>query len=372
MKKILFIGPKSPPVSGYSNIVNELSKCIILLGANLKYVSTVPSTISFLFPSSIWKICRLIYLLILSPVIIILIPFYYRIYININGGYSQLFDALIVSTSRLFGKNITLHHNSYNYINNKKWYATLLFYVAGKSATHIVNCMDMEKKLCALYGHIRNVSILSNASILATANPKYFSTDQNLLPTKSIGVYQHNLTIGFMGYLNRDKGIDTFSKVVNRLNELCETPVKSIAVGPMHDAKLVQTIEINLKGMIEIRPPAYGNNRKDFFREIDILLFPSRYLSEAEPLTIHHALSSGVFVISTNIGCISEILKGLPCCHSYSIKNYVNSSVNAINYFLSLDLEERASARELLVNRYKENQIAAKNNLNNLFDQLFI
>jgi glycosyltransferase involved in cell wall biosynthesis len=54
--------------------------------------------------------------------------------------------------------------------------------------------------------------------------------------------------------------------------------------------------------------PKYGQNKAAFFREIDVLLFPSGYVDEAEPLTILEAMMHGVPVVAYGRGAIGEIV----------------------------------------------------------------
>jgi glycosyltransferase involved in cell wall biosynthesis len=54
---------------------------------------------------------------------------------------------------------------------------------------------------------------------------------------------------------------------------------------------------------------AYGETKAEFFRSIDVLLFPSHYRNEAEPVTILEALSQAVCVMATDLGCIGNLLE---------------------------------------------------------------
>ena len=47
-----------------------------------------------------------------------------------------------------------------------------------------------------------------------------------------------------------------------------------------------------------------------FFRDTDIVLFPSSYANEAQPMVIFEALANGVPVLATTVGYIAEQLTG--------------------------------------------------------------
>jgi len=352
VKKILFLGPKSPPVTGYSNIVTALSQCLTKEGSSVMYISTVPSILAHLFPNASWKISRLIFLFLLFPFVILLMPFNSILYLNINGGFGQLFDCLFSLVGRVFGKGIVLHHNSYGYINQRKWLAQLLFFIAGRKAKHVVNCEDMKRKLVSRYKCVNNVHLVSNVSILTMRDPDCFDFSTRIASELDSTINKDILTLGFMGYFNHEKGVDTFSNVVKQLDDYETDRVKGIAVGPIYDKDLVENLKHEYGKLIEFSPPVFGEKRDDFFNEIDVLLFPSRYLNEAEPLTIHHALSAGVPVISTDIGCLNEILNRFPDSYSFSIDNYLSGSKEVINKMLSKNYAERVALRVELKSSY--------------------
>ena len=352
MKKILFLGPKPPPVTGYSNIVNELSKCLNIAGATVKYISTVPSFLSKFFPSLIWKISRLIYLICLLPIIIILIPFHSIIYINANGGLAQIGDIVFGLFGRIFLKRIILHHNSYSYLNKVMFVTKILFFVSGKNAIHIVNCEDMKEKLSSKYNIASNIYVISNVSILTMANNKYFSV--NLDVEDKCQIAPNVLKIGFMGYFNKEKGLELFSFVVKQMDILKKGSVQGIAVGPVHDEKLSERLKLEFEGLIDFRAPVYGEQRDAFFNEIDVLLFPSSYLNEAEPLTIHHALSAGVPVISTDIGCLKETVALFRNSYSFPVESYLDDTLEVLDELLTISQESKLDIKRDLINCYQQ------------------
>jgi len=370
MKKILFLGPKSPPVTGYANIVESLAHCLSKQGASVKYLSTVPCFLAQTFPGFSWKVLRLVYMFVFLPFIMLLMPFNSILYLNINGGFGQVFDALVVFVARILGKSIILQHNSYAYINRRSWLPQLLFFIAGKNARHVVNCEDMKKTLISQYKYVENVYFVSNVSILAMADPEYFGTSFNDNCKLVAGVDKNILTLGFMGYFNKEKGLDTFSSVINKADDYAKGFVKGAAVGPVHDEVLVEELKQKHNYLIEFRSPVFGEKRDAFFNEIDVLLFPSRYLNEAEPLTIHHALNAGVPVISTDIGCIKGIISQLPGCYCFSQDNYIQSSVQLIKQFSYQSIEERRALKMELKTSYHETSLENVEDFKIILDKL--
>jgi glycosyltransferase involved in cell wall biosynthesis len=52
--------------------------------------------------------------------------------------------------------------------------------------------------------------------------------------------------------------------------------------------------------------PVYGDAKFSFLSSIDLLLFPSKYPNEAQPVVIWESLSVGTPVVSTDVGAIAE------------------------------------------------------------------
>ena len=63
LKDFLYIGPKAPPVTGYANIVTALAACFLKEGAEITYISSVPTWCSRFYPGWKWKLLRLTYMI---------------------------------------------------------------------------------------------------------------------------------------------------------------------------------------------------------------------------------------------------------------------------------------------------------------------
>jgi glycosyltransferase involved in cell wall biosynthesis len=55
----------------------------------------------------------------------------------------------------------------------------------------------------------------------------------------------------------------------------------------------------------------YGENKKNYFSNLDVFIFPSIYKNEAEPLVIYEAAQYGSIIIGSEIGCMKEVIKSL-------------------------------------------------------------
>jgi glycosyltransferase involved in cell wall biosynthesis len=222
------------------------------------------------------------------------------LYMSISGGFGQLYEMLFLLLARLYAMRIFLHHHSYAYLDQRKVLTSVLVFAAGSDATHIALSAGMATKLQHTYQQAKRVIPISNVALLI---------DQ-AIPSKfpSHGL----LKIGFIGNIAEEKGIFEFLAVAQKLEEI-GVPVRAILAGTFQDSnieRLVRELLTRLRS-VEYVGPKDETNKAIFFRDIDVLLFPTRYVNEAEPLTIHEAMMHGVPVIAYGRGAIGEIVSSV-------------------------------------------------------------
>lgn len=219
------------------------------------------------------------------------------LYIGLSGSYGQLYEILFIVLARLFYVRIFLHHHSYAYLGKWLPYTHLLVRLAGLGATHIVLCDGMGRKLQDRYKPIQHIFVLSNAVTLQCNS------------TCFIGGKKALKTIAYLGNITPEKGIFEFLAVTESLvNQGIE--VQALIAGPFLD-EATQTIvldRVSCLNAVEYLGPKYDKEKVDFYKKVDVLLFPTKYQHEAEPLTIHEAMSYGIPVIAWERGCIKSIL----------------------------------------------------------------
>ena len=222
------------------------------------------------------------------------------LYMSVSGGFGQLYEVLFLLLARLHGLRIFLHHHSYAYLDKRKALTTLLVSVAGSGSTHITLSDGMAARLQRTYLHAKRVVAISNAVLL-------------LDEAGSSITHHHELAkIGFLGSISAEKGVFEFLAVAEKL-EAIGIPVRAILAGPFQDTKIERLVREHLTRLrsVDYVGPKDGPDKVVFFREIDVLLFPSRYVNEAEPLTIHEAMMHGVPVIAYGRGAIGEIVSSV-------------------------------------------------------------
>ena len=140
------------------------------------------------------------------------------------------------------------------------------------------------------------------------------------------------ISLGFLSNISLKKGIVEFFDVLRVLAQS----------GVAYRARIAGPIEPNIQDVFSrllgssintaYVGPVYGDSKEQFYKQLDIFLFPTKYVNEAEPLVIHEAIRSGVLVISCNRGSIPEILAngaGFLC----TSEHFVDTAVTCIREF---------------------------------------
>lgn len=242
------------------------------------------------------------------------------LYLCISGGFGQIYELLFISLSRLFRRKIILHHHCSSYLIKPNLITKLLTIIAGIKSVHIVLCSSMGSRLKENYSLANNILVLSNATLI-----EKFS----IAPIPR-GYKLKLETIGFIGNITRDKGIFEVIEVAKRLQEE-GLALKVVVAGPFSDANLKSWFfkELTVLNTIDYVGPKYDEEKLSFYKSIDVLLFPTKYVNEAEPLTIYEAMAHGVPVIAWGRGCIP-----------YMIPENTGSVVNINENFVEIAIKQ--------------------------------
>jgi len=219
------------------------------------------------------------------------------VYISFAGGGGQFGDLLNVALARLFQRPVILHHHSFAYIRTRRFLTRCVFAAAGRRARHIFLCGEMRRLAMQRYRSVLRGYVLSNAALAVPPACHPPRTG----PLK---------TIGFFSNIELTKGIDRFLELARILRHK-STPVTFEVAGPYRDTSSRMLTEAAIgEGLIHYRGALAGRAKQDFLETIDVLVLPSRYTHEAEPLVILEALAAGVAVIASDRGCIAGMIGG--------------------------------------------------------------
>lgn len=218
------------------------------------------------------------------------------VYVVLDSGGGAWGSALLALMARALGAPLVVHHHVFSYFTAPTTAARLFFRIAGRRALHLTLCGCMGERLREQYG--------ANRTSLALSNPAFVAVAASPRPRSRLR------RLGFLGNVTRDKGVGLFMETVRRLSAQGIALEAQIA-GPVHDESLAAEIAAFVAEDPERRAapgPVYGPAKQAFLDGIDVLLFPSQYVNEAQPVTIYEAMAAGAPVLATDRGCVPEQL----------------------------------------------------------------
>jgi glycosyltransferase involved in cell wall biosynthesis len=288
--EILVIGPMPPPVHGYSVVTKFIAEKLAAV-APIEVINVAPDSLvrnrryhaqrMLRAARALWRVlaaCR----------------HSRSLYFAIAGGAGVAYDLPLALAARLLSYEIYIHHHSFSYINRRSRWTALLFAVAGPAATHICLSAGMAQRLGLVYAQAQRSVVLSNAALIPPRPPR---------PARS-----GPIRLGFLGNLIPEKGADTAIAVARELRNQNRDIVLAIAgpaLDPDTEAMLAQT-QKSLGAAFVYHGAVYGAEKAAFLDSLDLLLFPTRYANEAQPLVVLEALAAGIPVLATNRGAIAE------------------------------------------------------------------
>lgn len=211
-----------------------------------------------------------------------------------HGLFLNMLEAPLL---RLGYRTVWLHNQVFSYVRRNDWRMRFVLWVLGSKARHIVLSQRMADGMLETYG-VTDCHIFSSACFVRDApEPR---------------LREKLTTIGFLSNITREKGISLFLDVAERA-QVASPEIDVLIGGPTKDPKIKAEIEAFCAGNPARRKwlgAVRGAEKKAFFEQVDVLLFPTIYLNEALPITIFEGMSASAPVLSTPFGCIPDQLEG--------------------------------------------------------------
>lgn len=295
--KVFFVGPLPPPLGGFSAINKQMlgrlmeksDVCIFDVAPKLLKLSSKWIRFITIFHRMNSILIFLFLVVVRRPV---------SVYIGLSGGLGQVYDSLYILIARLMGIDIFLHHHSFAYLNEVKFHNKICLKLAAH-AHHVVLCDVMARKLASVY-------CITDERIFTLSNVAFLD-QESMLRARNRGD-REVVTLGFISNITLEKGIVEFFEVVSCLSKLGHT-ITGLVAGPVEDS-----LQEKFSSLLAEHPqvkylgPVYDEKKDCFFKSVDILLFPTKYKNEAEPVTILEALSYGIPIIAIGRGCIHSMI----------------------------------------------------------------
>lgn len=215
------------------------------------------------------------------------------LYVAVSGGWGQAVEVAVLALGRIYRAKLIVHHHSFAYLDRPSPLPRLLVRTAGRHALHVVLCGRMRERLRAVYGRHLAVLVVSNAAFLPVAPP---SPPRTMLKT-----------VSFLGNLSRDKGVLEFLEIAERMRG---SSLEFRIAGPCAEAVLERVVRARIAALANVTwvGAVYGASKEEFLRATDVLLFPTHYRNEADPLVVYEALAHGAPVIAARRGCLASMV----------------------------------------------------------------
>ena len=352
--KTIFVGQFPPPVNGLTLITSRLASAVVQAGYHVTVISTagpVGNRSVFFHASRLSRVLCAVFLIASNS----LFGKSRVCYFTAEGGLGLIYSVMIAISARLFRLRIYLHHHSFSYIVRRRPLMRLLLACSGKEAIHICLSAEMGQDLANCYGLDIRSLVLSNAAFV------------DLVESESSAREGKEITIGLLSNLTAEKGLHKFIEIL-RIAKQQALPIRGVLAGPVAadaDRTTLESMKEELGEYLDYRGPVYDGEKARFFRDIDVFIFLTTYLNEAQPTVIFEAMAHGIPVISYDRGCIrSQVAEG----------GYVFAQ--GVNISEMLNVLERyyknpgclAAQGQAALNHFKEERRVSQDRIADLFE----
>jgi len=289
---VIMVGTFPPPVHGMSWVNESVRRDLLADGHDVRVINVAAKSLDRGLASRLTKLVRSFAgwgrLSRLRPP-----QSGVLLYLAMSGGIGQVYDGLFLLIGRFKRLRTVVHHHSYAYLDDDNLLTRAVINMAGRHTVHVVLSRQMAARLSKRYG-VSEVRVVSNA------------------------IFQHQVSvrsrkdcraIGFLGNISAAKGIQEFIEV----SRSCLTRgivSRAEVAGPCQEPewqRRVNDLEERESGF-HYHGAVYGDTKERFFDAIDVLVFPTKYANEAEPLVVLEALSRGIPVVAWNRGAVGELI----------------------------------------------------------------
>lgn len=217
----------------------------------------------------------------------------------LDGGVGLVLDLLYVLCARVRGtRAIALSHHSFAYVTRRSFWLWSLLRVAPRDTTiHLFLCEQMRAQFVLRYGPVRS-RVLSNAAAVVTTP----------VPAARDGVFR----LGYLSNITFEKGIEAYFDLVEALVAR-GVDVRGCIAGPAGSDAVATFLAQRIAcsgGRVSWLGPLYGAEKDRFLSSISVLVFPTDYVNEAQPIVLFEALAHGVPVVTIGRGCIRGDMEG--------------------------------------------------------------
>ena len=295
------IGPVPPPVTGAATITALAARQLSDHVETMLLATSTDETGSTYHLRRARRYARAVGVLLRAPAGL-------AVYVSAQAGRGRVYDIGVCAVALVKRHRLVLHHHATSYLGTKSALTSVLFWLVRKGGgAHVFLCECMRRSASDNYGEFVS-EVISNRAFLPA-------------PTGSVRepVERDRWRVGFLGNLSAEKGVDLAVRAVQGAAAIVDTPIELLVAGPVRD----EDVRRELRSPLVRHLGAVDEATKErFFAQIDVLVFPSRYRHEAEPLVVIEAVDRGVPVLASDVGCLPELLGEAGSCEVLSVERW--------------------------------------------------
>lgn len=285
-------GPLPPPVTGMTLVTSKIVSELASAGP-VKSYNWSPG----MQRRSLWMRLRRNLRMIRSVVMLLVRGRVQngRLYIVSNSDSGLYTTAIAVWVAKRLGYVIYLHHHVYFYIDEFDRRMAWIVRQLGPRDVHVVHNAEMIDHFRERYPNESGFEILY-PSIIVTE----ISEPRTALNTP--------LRLGLLSNLSAAKGLsdalDTFALLRERNRDVTLTLAGPVTSGDTQ--QLIDDAVAKYPGRVRALGSVFGEDKKRFFAEIDVFLFPTK--TEAWGLVLNESIAAGVPGITVDRGCLAMVM----------------------------------------------------------------
>lgn len=309
---MVVLGPFPPPVNGAAKNTLLLYEALVSSGCDAVKIDQSASSLAHR-RSGAYHIERLFRNIIGLLRIAGAVRKGARLYMVPDGGLGAWYSMVHILVARVLPfEHFVIHHRTFRYVDGFSRPIAVLTRATRGRATHIFLSLEMSRAYRARYGDVDS---------LVAGNARFVQEEASVpAAPRAPGP----LRIGHLSNLCREKG---FFDVADAFEAFVATGASAelLLAGPVVEPEVAERLEgLRSRHGQAVRHcgQVSGTAKTEFYRSLDVFLFPTRYDKEASPNVVYEALAAGAPVAATGRGCLPEMIHGARGVISRSIDDF--------------------------------------------------
>ncbi|MFZ7826286.1 glycosyltransferase family 4 protein [Priestia sp. 40] len=357
MKKVIVIGPIPPPIHGESIALNQIVRSERI---NNKYKLIVINTNR----AVIKKVGKLSFKKIFQDIIVIFKTFFslitskkHALYVSISQTKLGLFrDLIIIELGNKFASKTIIHLHGNNLGNVLDSLSLFQLKIAKRILNKVTTGIVLGENLKKNYrGFIRDIQVVPNG-----IDTNFIS--ENDISKAKLNKNNSQLNIVYLSNLMKEKG---YMELIKGVSELIIDgyAINLVLAGAIHNSKDYEEMRVlvkdkNLEKYIKYVGIVTDEKKKNLLLDSDIMILPSNYAVEGQPISIIEGMAAALPIISTKRGCIEDLVKNNGILLKDGTSSLIKEAIiNIINNPLNIEMYSKESRRHYLDNFSDEKYI---------------